>query len=87
MKTMIYKSLAFLALPLLSLTACNDDLVQNNEPINSMKRICLSGEIDQIALTRVNDNGFCNGDVMCVYIGGLRRKQSRHPAKQRKPWR
>ena len=68
MKTMIYKSLAFLALPLLSLTACNDDLVQNNEPINSMKRICLSGEIDQIALTRVNDNGFCNGDVMGVYI-------------------
>lgn len=68
MKTMICKGLALLALPLLSLTACNDDLMQNNEPINSTKRICLSGEIDQIALTRVNDNGFCNGDVMGVYI-------------------
>ena len=68
MKTMIYKSLAFLALPLLSLTACNDDLVQDNGPISSMNRIRLSGEIDQVALTRVNDNGFCNGDVMGVYI-------------------
>lgn len=65
---MIYKSLAFLALPLLSLTACNDDLVQDNGPISSMNRIRLSGEIDQVALTRVNDNGFCNGDVMGVYI-------------------
>lgn len=33
-----------------------------------MNRIRLSGEIDQVALTRVNDNGFCNGDVMGVYI-------------------
>ena len=28
----------------------------------------MSGDIDQLAVTRVNDNGFCNGDVMGVYI-------------------
>ena len=31
-------------------------------------RIQLSGDIDQLAVTRVNDNGFCDGDVMGVYI-------------------
>lgn len=30
--------------------------------------ITLSGEIDQLALTRVDDGGFCDGDVMGVYI-------------------
>ena len=32
------------------------------------KKITLSGEIDQLAITRVNDNGFADGDVMGVYI-------------------
>ena len=32
------------------------------------KKITLSGEIDQLAVTRVNDNGFADGDVMGVYI-------------------
>ena len=27
-----------------------------------------SGEINQVSVTRVNDNGFCDGDVMGVYI-------------------
>lgn len=30
--------------------------------------ISLSGEIDQVALSRVNDGGFCHNDVMGVYI-------------------
>lgn len=68
MRTSVYKSLALLALPLLALTACNDDFSQNNGPVESMSPIRLSGEIDQVAVTRVNDNGFCNGDVMGVYI-------------------
>lgn len=30
--------------------------------------ITLGAEINQVAVTRVNDNGFCDGDVMGVYI-------------------
>ena len=30
--------------------------------------ISLSGEIDQVTLSRVNDGGFCHNDVMGVYI-------------------
>ena len=36
--------------------------------VDSGDRIELSGEIDQLAVTRVNDNGFADGDVMGVYI-------------------
>ena len=32
------------------------------------RRIELSGEIDQVAVTRVNDGGFCDGDGMGIYI-------------------
>lgn len=68
MKTSIYQSLALLAFPLFALTACNDDLSQDNGLLGNRNRIQLSGEIDQVAVTRVNDNGFCDGDVMGVYI-------------------
>lgn len=68
MKTSIYQSLALPAFLLFALAACNDDLSQDNGPLNNKNRIQLSGEIDQVAVTRVNDNGFCNGDVMGVYI-------------------
>ena len=30
--------------------------------------ITLSGEIDQLYVSRVNDNGFADGDIMGVYI-------------------
>jgi hypothetical protein len=39
--------------------------------------ISLSGEIDQVTLSRVNDGGFCPNDVMGSYIRGLRRRLSR----------
>ena len=32
------------------------------------RRIELSGEINQVAVTRVNDGGFCDGDGMGIYI-------------------
>ena len=53
---------------LLVLAACSDDLFTNGPSPDSAGRINLSGEIDQLAVTRVNDNGFCDGDVMGVYI-------------------
>lgn len=61
--------LAMLSLPFLMVTACqDDDLIDYNPSPNGNKAITLSGEIDQVAVTRVNDNGFADGDVMGVYI-------------------
>ena len=50
------------------LTGCSDDLFSGSNDQHDSNRIQLSGDIDQLAVTRVNDNGFCNGDVMGVYI-------------------
>ena len=50
------------------LTGCSDDLFNGDYSQHDCNRIQLSGDIDQLAVTRVNDNGFCNGDVMGVYI-------------------
>lgn len=63
----IIRSLAMLAL--FTTAACNDDTFGPNCPEgNSGRLITLSGEIEQVAVTRVNDNGFCDGDAMGVYI-------------------
>ena len=49
------------------LGACQDE--QFEGPANgSGKLIALSGEIDQQNVSRVDDGGFCDGDVMGVYI-------------------
>lgn len=50
------------------LTGCSDDFFGDKTEQHDSNRIQLSGDIDQLAVTRVNDNGFCNGDVMDVYI-------------------
>lgn len=52
----------------LLLGACSDDMFEESGQQHGNDRIQLSGDIDQLAVTRVNDNGFCNGDVMGVYI-------------------
>ena len=49
--------------------SCNDNEGEGTEGgLNEQNRISLSGEIDQVAVSRVNDSGFCDGDVMGVYI-------------------
>ena len=61
-------AIAALALAL-SLTACTDDLF--NGPAaggDDAGKISLAGEIHQAYTTRVNDQGFCDGDRMGVYI-------------------
>ena len=51
------------------LAACSDYLYdENGGKLNSEDRIQLSGEITQLSVTRVNDSGFCDGDVMGVYV-------------------
>lgn len=64
MKTNLY--IGMLA-GMMTLAGCNDDLF-NGKAGEMGDRISLSGEIDQVVKTRVNDNGFCDGDVMGVYI-------------------
>ena len=56
------------ALVAMLFTGCSDDFFGSSSEQHDSNRIQLSGDIDQIAVTRVNDNGFCNGDVMGVYI-------------------
>ncbi len=68
MKTFKHTLLYMVALGALVLTGCSDDLFGDKSEQHDSNRIQLSGEIDQVAVTRVNDNGFCNGDVMGVYI-------------------
>lgn len=66
-KSIRYTLLYIVALATIILTGCSDQLSSGNEQHDS-DRILLSGDIDQMAVTRVNDNGFCNGDQMGVYI-------------------
>ena len=47
---------------------CADRLFSEDGTQHSTRRIELSGEIGQVAVTRVNDGGFCDGDGMGIYI-------------------
>ena len=47
---------------------CADRLFSEDGTQHSTRRIELSGEIDQVAVTRVNDGSFCDGDGMGIYI-------------------
>ena len=47
---------------------CADGLLGADGTQHCTRRIELSGEIDQVAVTRVNDGGFCDGDGMGIYI-------------------
>ena len=47
---------------------CANGLFGEDGTLHHTQRIELSGEIDQVAVTRVNDGGFCDGDRMGIYI-------------------
>lgn len=61
-------SLLYMMAGLMMLAGCSDDTFDGTATRGEGNRIQLSGEIDQLAVTRVNDNGFADGDVMGVYI-------------------
>ena len=63
-----YKILIYILAFCHLLAGCSDDLFTDDTGRGNGKKITLSGEIDQLAVTRVNDNGFADGDVMGVYI-------------------
>lgn len=50
------------------LCGCSEDIMSTDGYLQGNEKIELNCEINQLAVTRVNDNGFCNGDVMGVYI-------------------
>lgn len=67
MKNIIYHYMGILCLVLLGgLSACKEETVLSGQA--ERVPITLAGEIDQLALTRVDDGGFCDGDVMGVYV-------------------
>ena len=68
MKRVKHTLLYLLAAGSMLLTGCSDDFFGDKTEQHDSNRIQLSGDIDQLAVTRVNDNGFCNGDMMGVYI-------------------
>lgn len=68
MKRVKHTLLYLLAAGAMFLTGCSDDFFGDKTEQHDSNRIQLSDDIDQLAVTRVNDNGFCNGDVMGVYI-------------------
>lgn len=68
MKRVKHTLLYLLAAGAMFLTGCSDDFFGDKTEQHDSNRIQLSGDIDQLAVTRVNDNGFCNGDVMGIYI-------------------
>lgn len=68
MKRVKHTLLYLLAAGAMLLTGCSDDFFGDKTEQHDSNCIQLSGDIDQLAVTRVNDNGFCNGDVMGVYI-------------------
>lgn len=52
-----------------ALVSCQDeDTLGGSAKNGSGYPISLSGEIDQVMTSRVNDSGFCDGDMMGVYI-------------------
>ena len=64
-----HKYIVFSAVSALVLMSCNDNKITEGVSRGQDSNvISLSGEIDQVAVTRVNDNGFCDGDIMGVYI-------------------
>ena len=64
-----HKYIVFSAVSTLMLVSCNDnERMEGVSQEQTSNVISLSGEIDQVAVTRVNDNGFCDGDVMGVYV-------------------
>ena len=69
MKALMKKRFILMSLLSLGLFAsCEDNGWEGTEDTLQKNPILLAGDIEQAAVSRVNDSGFCNGDVMGVYI-------------------
>ena len=61
-------SMLMLLLSIGMFASCEDNGWEDAGDVLQKNPILLAGDIEQVAVSRVNDNGFCNGDVMGVYI-------------------
>ena len=63
------KAIFFLGMVMLSLASCTTDFDEGSgsQP-DQLLPIQLYGSIDQVATTRVNDDGFCDGDAVGIYV-------------------
>jgi len=52
----------------LALAGCSKDIDEAFAPQSEQLPIQLYGSIDQVATSRVNDDGFCDGDAVGVYV-------------------
>lgn len=68
MKRNIITVLCFAAISATTLTSCFKEDFGGMPITNGPLKISLSGEISQIYQTRVNDQGFCNGDAVGIYV-------------------
>ncbi len=64
----IINSLFLAIIGLFLTTACSEDLDRYDHQNLYQKKIQISGNIDQIYTSRVNDGGFCNKDKVGIYI-------------------
>ena len=54
---------------MLALVGCTTDFAEDSIPqVDQLLPIQLHGSIDQVATTRVNDDGFCDGDAVGIYV-------------------
>lgn len=68
MRTIINNSLfCLLAMVAATLCGCSDSIFED-EAQNDGGSIRLAADIEQLAVMRVNDGGFCDGDMMGVYV-------------------
>lgn len=64
-----YFNIIYSLLAASAFTACSDhDWFDGDGIIDGKQKIELTSDIEQVPVTRVNDNGFVDGDVMGVYI-------------------
>lgn len=68
MRTIINNSLfCLLAMVAATLCGCSDSIF-DDEAQNDGGSIRLAADIEQLSVMRVNDSGFCDGDMMGVYV-------------------
>lgn len=65
-----YRSLNLMILTIVAAasTSCSSDEFDMHVTEESAVQIRLSGEINQLAVTRVNDSGFTDGDKIGIYV-------------------
>lgn len=68
MKNTLHKGILYIICSVLLMAACTDNDILDSKKLGTGGVMSIAGEIDQVAVTRINDQGFTDKDVMGVYI-------------------